>query len=241
MDTFLFDLDGTLLPMDQDEFIEGYIKGVAKKLLPYDIDNKILIATIWEGTKAMIENDGTMYNKERFWNRANDIIGERIRELEDVFYDYYKNEFQDMRHATKPNPLAKASIDLLKEKGYRIILATNPVFPPVATHSRIYWAGMEPEDFEWITTYDNSSYCKPNIEYFKEILKNRGLTEKQCIMVGNDASDDLSAKNIGMDVFLVTDCLINTKGVDINQFRKGTFEMLYDYIKELPHIPEHGK
>ena len=241
MDTFLFDLDGTLLPMEQDDFIAGYIKGVTNKLLPYDIESRILTNAIWEGTKAMIKNDGTMYNEERFWNRAIDIIGEKIRDLEHVFIDFYENEFQDLRHATKPNPLAKASINLLKEKGYRIILATNPVFPPVATHSRINWAGIEPEDFELITTYDNSSYCKPNAEYFMEILKTRGLSEKQCIMVGNDTSDDMSAKNIGMDVFLLTDCLINSKGVDVDRFRNGSFNKLYDFIKELPYIVEEQK
>jgi HAD superfamily hydrolase (TIGR01549 family) len=217
------------------------MKGVAKKLLHYDVDSKVLIATIWEGTKAMIENDGAMLNQERFWNRASEIMGERILELEGVFFDYYQNEFQEMRHATQPNPLAKATIDLLKDKGYRIILATNPVFPPIATHSRIRWAGMEPDDFELITTYDNSSYCKPNIEYFKEILNSRGLTEKQCMMVGNDVSDDLSAKNIGMDVYLMTDCLINTKGEDTYHFKKGSFEMFYDHIKDLPYINNHRK
>lgn len=28
------------------------------------------------------------------------------------------------------------------------ILATNPLFPTVATKSRIRWVGLEPEDFE---------------------------------------------------------------------------------------------
>lgn len=236
MDTVLFDLDGTLLAMNQDEFIDGYFRGVANKILPYGIDNKTMIGVIWEGTKAMIENDGTVYNCERFWQRATDILGERIRELEDVFIDYYKNEFQDMKIATRPNPLAKTCINLLKDKGYRIILATNPLFPPIATNSRIYWAGLEPSDFELITTYDNSSYCKPNENYFREILNKMGLSEKQCIMVGNDTRDDMVAKTIGMDAFLVTDCLINTSGEDINQYKNGTFSELYDYIKELPII-----
>ena len=31
----LFDLDGTLLPMDLDEFIKGYFSLLAKKAMPY--------------------------------------------------------------------------------------------------------------------------------------------------------------------------------------------------------------
>jgi HAD superfamily hydrolase (TIGR01549 family) len=241
MDTFLFDLDGTLLPMDQDDFVDRYRNGIARKLLSYNADASILLKATGEGTKAMLKNDGTMYNKDRFWKIVSDVIGEGIYELEDTFIDFYKNEFQDVKAATKPTPLAKACIDLLKEKGYRLVLATNPLFHPLATHSRIYWAGIKPEDFEYITTFDNSSFCKPNPEYYKEILKNLGLSEKQCIMVGNDTSDDMVAKNIGMEAFLVTDYLINTKGIDINQFRNGTLQELYDFIQELPFIPKHRK
>ena len=32
MNTVLFDLDGTLLPMDQDEFIRLYMEGLARRV-----------------------------------------------------------------------------------------------------------------------------------------------------------------------------------------------------------------
>ena len=35
--TVLFDLDGTLLPMDQDRFVQSYIGRMAKKLAPMDM------------------------------------------------------------------------------------------------------------------------------------------------------------------------------------------------------------
>lgn len=236
MDTILFDLDGTLLPMDQDAFIEGYFKGVSKKLYPYDFDTKTLVSAIWEGTKSMIENDGSMRNDQRFWNTTIDILGQRIMDHEHVFSDYYKSEFQDMKKATNPNPLAKKIIDKLKDKGYRVILATNPVFPKIATYSRISWAGLEPNDFELITTYENSSFCKPNVDYYKEILNKQELKPSHCLMVGNDISDDMVCKTLGMDVYLVTDCLINNHGEDINKYRNGTLSDLYDYIRDLPSI-----
>lgn len=34
MDTILFDLDGTLLPMDQEVFIKHYFGGITKKCAP---------------------------------------------------------------------------------------------------------------------------------------------------------------------------------------------------------------
>ncbi len=30
---------------------------------------------------------------------------------------------------------------------------------------------MDQDDFEWITTYENSSYCKPNPAYYFEIMR----------------------------------------------------------------------
>lgn len=236
MDTILFDLDGTLLPMDQDKFIECYFKGVATKLIPYGIEPRDLINAVGEGTKKMLSNDGTIYNYDRFWNKISDIMGEKIREFESVFMEYYKNEFQNVKDTTTPNSLSKKCINILKKKGYRLVLATNPLFPEIATYSRIYWAGLVPEDFEWITTYENSSYCKPNIEYYKEILNNIKASVNQCIMIGNDVSDDMVTKSIGMDVFLVTDCLININGDDIEKYRKGSFRNLIDFVKGLPDI-----
>ena len=68
MKTVLFDLDGTLLPMDQDEFIKAYFGGIATKLAPYGYEPDKLIKGIWTGTKAMVMNDGAMTNEERFWH-----------------------------------------------------------------------------------------------------------------------------------------------------------------------------
>ncbi|CRZ34181.1 phosphoglycolate phosphatase-like HAD superfamily hydrolase [Herbinix hemicellulosilytica] len=236
MDTFLFDLDGTLLPMDQDKFVDVYFNGLAKKIAPYGIDPKKLIATVWEGTKAMINNDGAMSNCNRFWDTAGKIFGGSIDEYEKIFNDYYENEFQMLKEVTYPSPTVKECIRVLKDKGYKIVLATNPLFPKIATYSRINWAGLKPDDFEWITTYENSSYCKPNVKYYEEILHNLNLVPGQCIMIGNDVSDDMSAELIGMDTYLVTDCLINTQNKDISHYKKGTLEDLLDFIKDLPSI-----
>ena len=59
IDTILFDLDGTLLPMDQDAFTEYYFKLLAGKMAPLGYEPKQLIAAVWDGTKAMVKNDGT--------------------------------------------------------------------------------------------------------------------------------------------------------------------------------------
>ncbi|NLJ97517.1 MAG: HAD family hydrolase [Clostridiales bacterium] len=236
MEVFLFDLDGTLLPMDNDLFIEIYFKGVVTKLYPYGIDSKNFLDTIKEGIMAMIKNDGSMTNEDRFWDTVISLHGNKARDLEPVFIDYYRNEFQEARKSTKTNPLAKDCISLLKSKGYRIILATNPLFPSVATYNRIKWAGLEPEDFELITTFDNSSYCKPNIRYYEEIIAKQELQADKCIMVGNNVNEDMIVETVGLDTFLLTDCLINPDNKDISQYKNGSIDELYQFIKNLPII-----
>ena len=53
--TVLFDLDGTLLRMDQDAFIKLYFQGLATHMSPYGYDPNALIKAIWEGTGGFLE------------------------------------------------------------------------------------------------------------------------------------------------------------------------------------------
>ena len=59
----LFDLDGTLLSMDLDVFIKDYFGRLARHLAPHGFDPELLIKTVWEGTGAIIKNDGSATNE----------------------------------------------------------------------------------------------------------------------------------------------------------------------------------
>ena len=112
-------------------------------------------------------------------------------------------------------------------------LATNPLFPNVATESRISWAGLQPEDFETYTTYETSRYCKPNLDYYREVLDRLQVSPEECLMVGNDVAEDMIAKQLGMKVFLLTDCLINKNNADIFIYPHGSFDELNAFIDDL--------
>ena len=117
--------------------------------------------------------------------------------------------------------------------GYRVALATNPLFPAIATQTRARWAGLNPEDFALITTYEASRHCKPNPAYYQDVLDALGATAKECVMVGNDVGEDMVAAKLGMQVFLLTDCLINKAGADIDQYPHGSFPELMGFIRGL--------
>ena len=123
---------------------------------------------------------------------------------------------------------------LCKEHGFRTALATNPLFPAIATENRIRWAGLNPEDFEFYTTYENSSFCKPNPDYYRDAASRMGLKPEECLMVGNDVDEDAkAASSIGMQVFLLTDCMINKHESDISVYPKGNFDDLMQFISNI--------
>ena len=228
-----FDLDGTLLPMDQDGFVRSYFGRLAARLAPRGYDPKALVAAIWSGTKAMVKNDGSRTNEEVFWSDFAAHFGEQARWDEPYFEEFYRTDFQEVRHDCGFDPRSAQVVRKLKDMGFRLVLATNPIFPAIATESRMAWAGLDKNDFELYTTYENSRYCKPNPDYYRDILARIGAEPEECLMIGNDVTEDMVAETLGMKVFLLTDCLINKENRDISRYPQGDLDALMDYIQTL--------
>lgn len=231
--TILFDLDGTLLPMDLDEFTRGYFKLLAAKMAPRGYEPRQLMGSIAAGIDAMVKNDGSCTNEAAFWKVFCSVYGEQALADQPVFEEFYRVEFQQAKDFCGFNPDAARTVRQLKELGYRVVLATNPLFPAIATESRIRWAGLEPEDFELCTTYENTGYCKPNPEYYRDIAERLELCPEECLMVGNDVAEDMISRTLGMQVFLLTDCLINKEEKDISVYPGGGFSELMDFVKAM--------
>ena len=196
-----FDLDGTLLPMDMDEFTMGYFQMLAAKAAPRGYEPKSLVKGIWHGVSAMVQNDGHCTNEEAFWEDFAKIYGEQALKDKPLFNEFYANEFQNA--------------------------------PSIATQSRIRWTGLEPDEFEFYTTYENIGWCKPNLDYYREVLRRAGVNAQECLMVGNDVGEDMIAADLGMKVFLVKDCLINKSDEDISKYPNGSFAELREYVGKL--------
>ena len=229
----LFDLDGTLLPMDQTTFISAYFGGICRRLAPYGYDPKEMVNAIWAGTKAMVKNTGERTNEAVFWDTFVDIFGKSILDRIPVFDAFYEEDFPNVRTSCGYDPRARAVVDAVKKKGLRTALATNPFFPRVATQNRIEWAGLSPSDFEFYTTYEDSRHCKPNLDYYRDVLAQLDLPARDCLMVGNDADEDMIARELGMEVFLLTDCLINNSGKDLSDYPHGGFDELLTFIRNV--------
>lgn len=244
MNTVLFDLDGTLLPMDMDEFTETYMRALASRFESLGYDKDKVINGVWAGVKAMIANEGYITNEECFWKTFEKFMAEdgkklerRARaKLEKELVKFYQGDFQVARFNTQPDSIVKECVDMIKEKGYQVVAATNPIFPQVATTERLRWAGFEPEDFTLVTTYENACFCKPNLNYYRHLLKTIDKDPEDCLMVGNDVHEDMCASKLGMDVFLLDQCIINKYNEDTGNYKKGNWKVFYEYAKGLPNL-----
>lgn len=226
----LFDLDGTLLPMDMEKFTNGYFGLLTEKMAPRGYEPRKLIDAVWAGTATMVSNDGSRSNEDAFWGKFAQIFGQDALADQPLFEEFYANEFQQARRFCGHDPLAAQAVRTIKASGRRVVLATNPIFPAAATRSRLSWAGLEPADFELVTTYENSRFCKPSAGYYRDILDRLGLRGEDCLMVGNDMTEDTAAAGLGMQVFLITSCLINKEGKDVNAWPHGGFNDLIRFV-----------
>ena len=230
--TVLFDLDGTLLPLDQDEFVKAYLSSMILAMEKHGYDKDFFLRSIWDGIRTMEKNDGERLNEEVFLERFEACLGEPLDRVLSLLDTYYRTDFQDIRLICGFNKEAKETVTECRRMGLRTVLATNPLFPSIATNSRVRWAGLDTEDFELITTYENSRYAKPNPKYYLALAEQLGVLPEECLMVGNDVRDDMIASTVGMKVFLLTDCLLNRENRDASIYPQGGFEDLVKYIRE---------
>jgi len=239
IDTILLDLDGTLLQFLQNEFIDAYLSEISKVFANLGLDAESAIAAVWIGTKAMIQGGGSKSNRERFWQRFSEHLGigsERLPEVEAACDSFYSNGFDAVKSVLTPSDIPKRLVHAMKQKGYGMVLATNPLFPLCAVETRLGWTGLKARDFLLVTHYANSAYCKPDPGYFREIFSKINKAPECCLMAGNSPSEDMVAGSLGADTFLVTDCLENQAGADVSIYRRGTLSELEVYLTSLPDI-----
>lgn len=227
----LFDLDGTLLPMDTDKFIEAYFYKIAESLAEH-INPKLLTESIWKGTQAMLTNlDESLTNEQVFTKVFLEEIKLKKEDIWPLFDQFYQETFPVLEPLTKANQIVRDLIEEAKKQGYMIVIATNPVFPKLAIEHRLKWAGLGDQAFELVTVYEESPYTKPHKQYYEWICNTIGVSPGQCMMIGNDMQEDMVAAELGMKTFLVEDHLIDRGKPSYSPDARGTLEELYQQLK----------
>ncbi len=205
----LFDLDGTLLPLDTELFMQEYLKDFGN-YIKKAINPQYFIKSLMASTSAMMADQNPQKtNYQIFWEDFQKHMGTQTNIVAPVMDAFYIEKFKDLVRMTSPNPKqATACVQAALQRGLKIVLATQPVFPLVAILERMRWAGIDTLPWDLITSYEKMHSCKPKASYYQEIACHLHVSPEQCMMVGNDMYDDLSAAKIGMKTYLVTDYLL---------------------------------
>ncbi len=227
----LFDLDGTLLAQNQDVFIGAYFKELISALSPLGVSAGELEAAIWKSVGAMVKNDGSKTNERVFFDTFSKICNVDMKAFERLATEFYLTEYKKLKKYTSPSPLSKKAVEYAKQGGRAVVLATNPLFPMIAQAARIEFAGLDCEDFLFVTSYERESYSKPNPLYYTSIAKRLGVLPCECLMIGNDEREDMfAASSAGMKCFLIEDCMIACEEHPWGGAR-GSFSDFVEWIK----------
>lgn len=229
--TLLFDLDGTLLPLDLEEFLSSYLRQLQLKAAPY-LPPERFVKYLWAATGAMVDNeDPGMENQAVFWQHFCQLSQISREVLEPVFEEFYRREFPALAATARPSPLSREIVSLALAKGKQVVLATNPIFPAIAIWERMRWADLHDLPWRLVTTYENSHYCKPKLSYYQEILQQLGCRPEECLMIGNDVQEDLVASQLGIHTYLVTDYLLDKGEPNYSPTLQGDLASLRDWLR----------
>ena len=233
--TIIFDLDGTLLPLDMEKFMHIYFKEMGMAFHDM-IEPKNLVDSVWKATDVMVSNTEHRTNEEVFMEAFEKLIDGDLETYKTRFDEFYDKGFLKVKESVSSMPLMRETVELLKQKGYEVVIATNPMFPRKAILHRVAWAGFKESDFSYITCYENNHYCKPQIQFYEEVLREIGRTPKECMMVGNDVEEDLVAGKLGMETYLITDHIIKRCEEEPCCTYQGSYEDFYKFVESLKTI-----
>ena len=233
-----FDLDGTLLPVETGVFLREYNKKVADFVADKCDDCEGFGVALDDAFKAMLENEHRCLNAEVFWETFKTKAGDCAEDWVYLVDRFYKEAFFSIGDAYKSNPDSSKAIKILKDKGYSLMLTTQPLFPIGAVHDRLAWSQVDPENFDYITTYDNSRLSKPHSLYFQDCMKKAGVEAHEVLMVGNHTVEDLGCLDLGIDAYIITDFMCNPINLDLETCEGVEFGTMDEFVKYVQALPD---
>ena len=202
--TLLFDLDDTLLDTNLEAFVPAYFQALALHM-GSRVAPGVILRALAQGMNLMNESeDPTRTLQEIFESYFYPKLGIPKEELSDVIEEFYDKVFPTLGEHTKRIPAAVPLIEWAVSCGYRIAIATDPLFPRKATHHRLRWAGFDPDQFELVSTAEDFHFTKAQPAYYAEVLGQLGWPNGPVLMVGNDIQRDLvSAHRLGLKTYFI--------------------------------------
>jgi phosphoglycolate phosphatase-like HAD superfamily hydrolase len=135
--TLLIDLDDTLLVNPVKEFMEKYLKLLSEYMEPY-VDPKVMVPQLLKSTDLMIDKVHPYQTLESVFDADfYPALGLDITEIKPIVNRFYTDVFPEIQSQTSPRPEAIEAIQHAFSLGYHVVIATNPLFPKLATSLRL--------------------------------------------------------------------------------------------------------
>lgn len=235
IDTLLFDLDGTLVRMNRS-WIEAALMLKAMLRFVDIIPPWRLPGAFWRALIFSKRHQSTQVNfsvfLETFAKRAHCDVAEAERRFRMVV----DHDLPKMARYFSPVPQARETILLARELGYRIVIATNPSIPHKTVTLRLEWAGLGDMIFDFVTSAENMTRCKPNPDFYHELLRKLGLPGRRCLMIGDDVIKDVPAREAGILTFILDGPAFREQANDPHRDPRlegwGTYRELQAWLKQ---------
>jgi FMN phosphatase YigB (HAD superfamily) len=235
--TLLIDLDETLLVNSPETFVPAYFQKLAAHLEAY-AQPTAMIQALKAGTHQMVQNlqpDCSL--KEVFESVFYPSLHLQPREVEAVIGQFYKEIFPSLKKLTKPMPGAVELMESAFQRGYRVAIATTPLFPLTAGLQRLDWAGLSPERFPFalVASFESFHFTKPHPAFFAEVLAQMGWPENPVLVVGDDPINDIQpAQAIGLPTYWVDSNGAMSKSMPVVPTASGDLDGLLEWLDRTP-------
>jgi len=214
--TLLFDLDDTLLNTNLEAFVPAYFQALTQYFESYILPTVMLRAFIM-GTNMMNESaDIIRPLQDVFDSVFYPTLGIVKEQLIDLFDKFYDEVFPTLQSHVQLKPEAAPLIQWSLDQGFQIAIATDPLlFPRKATFHRLRWAGLDPGQFDIVSSYEEFHFTKTHPAYYAEALGRMGWNDGPVLMVGNDPNRDLiPAHRLGLKTYFIDDGSASSPGIE---------------------------
>jgi FMN phosphatase YigB (HAD superfamily) len=228
----LFDLDGTLLDVNMYRFVPNYLRRLTENMSS-KVNPSRATRALHQAVAAMFANgDSSVTLENVLLNILHSELGISAEDYRASLNNFCRNDLESLQPMVTGHPLARSLIEVSLNRGWQVVLATNPIFPRKVIDARLAWAGLDSDIFHIVTDYETAHFCKPNPLYFEEIVDQLQIAATSCLMIGNDPLHDLAAGQLGMQTCLLTPWSIWRPGSHFKADWQGDHEELLDLLKE---------
>lgn len=226
----LLDLDDTLLINPTLRFMQVYMQQFERYTAEHWGLESLRDHLMSAGRGVMFDaRDMQQSNLSVMLESLSQSTGRAPDELLAMFRDFFTSPaFESVRECTGVVPAAAKIVQRLKEQGYMVVIATNPIYIAEAIQRRLNWAGLSDNlcDYAFVTHAENMHFAKPHPAYYAEILGRVGIEPDEALMVGDDTRNDIApAENVGLYT---------------RQITPATLHKFLDEIPTLDDLPNRG-